>query len=94
VLHDQGPNTHNPRETAAEAARNARIGLWLFAVYSALYTAFVLINAFAPELMERDVLAGVNLAIAYGFLLIFAALVVALFYGWLCRSRSDNSTAG
>ena len=31
-------------------------------------------------------LFGVNLAILYGMLLIAAAFVLALVYGWLCRS--------
>jgi uncharacterized membrane protein (DUF485 family) len=35
--------------------------------------------------MQRTV-AGVNLAIWYGFALIVVALVLALIYGWLCRA--------
>ena len=65
--------------------RNARYGLWLFAIYLAFYGGFVLLAAFAPRAMERLPLAGVNLAIWYGFGLIVLALVLALFYGWLCR---------
>jgi uncharacterized membrane protein (DUF485 family) len=64
----------------------------LFAVYFVLYTGFVGLNAFAPAWMEVDVLAGVNLAIAYGFTLIFAAFVLALLYGWLCRQRTDDDS--
>ncbi len=64
--------------------RNARIGLVLFTVYLLLYGGFVLLNAFSPETMERPVLAGVNLAIVYGFGLIVAALALALLYGWMC----------
>ena len=67
--------------------RNARYGLWLFAIYLAFYGGFVLLAAFAPATMERLPLAGVNLAIWYGFGLIVLALVLALFYGWLCRRR-------
>jgi uncharacterized membrane protein (DUF485 family) len=61
-----------------------RLGLTLFAVYLALYTGFVLLAAFAPELMEVAPLAGVNVAIWYGFGLIVAAIVLALVYGWAC----------
>jgi len=71
--------------------RNARIGLVLFAVYVVLYGGFVLLNAFAPETMERLPFAGVNLAIWYGFGLIVAALVLALLYGWLCRAPKQES---
>ena len=44
-----------------------RLGLSLFAVYLVLYGGFVLLAAFSPEWMERTPLAGVNLAIWYGF---------------------------
>jgi uncharacterized membrane protein (DUF485 family) len=64
--------------------RNARLGLWLFAVYLLLYGGFVVVAAFKPEWMERTPLAGVNVAIWYGFGLIVAAVVLALVYGWAC----------
>ena len=69
--------------------RNARVGLVLFAIYLLLYGGFVLLNAFAPETMEVTPLAGVNLAILYGFGLILAALVLAIVYGFLCRSTKE-----
>jgi uncharacterized membrane protein (DUF485 family) len=76
-----------------------RLGLWLFAVYLVLYGGFVLLAAFSPESMEITPLAGVNLAIWYGFGLIVAALALALVYGWasrrpLERSREKRSSAG
>ena len=43
--------------------------------------------------MEWTPVAGINLAILYGFGLIVAALVLALLYGWLCRA-GDDSAAG
>lgn len=64
---------------------NARLGLILFAVYLVLYLAFVLINAFAADVMDTIVAAGLNLAIVYGFALILFAFVLAILYGWLCR---------
>ena len=71
--------------------RNARIGLVLFAAYLVLYGGFVFINAFAPGMMESTPVAGVNLAILYGFGLIIAAFVMAMIYGVLC-SPEDAST--
>jgi uncharacterized membrane protein (DUF485 family) len=65
--------------------RNARVGLWLFFIYLAIYGGFVLLAAFSPATMQRTPLAGVNVAIWYGFGLIAGALVLALLYGWLCR---------
>ena len=50
-----------------------------------LYGGFVGLSAFAPQAMEVTPVAGVNLAILYGFALILAALVFALLYGWLCE---------
>ena len=73
--------------------RNARIGLVLFAVYVVLYGGFVLLNTFAAETMELLPIAGVNLAIWYGFGLIVAALVLALLYGWLCRIPEKDSAS-
>jgi uncharacterized membrane protein (DUF485 family) len=74
--------------------RNARIGLRLFAVYLVLYTAFVLLNALRPDVMEETA-AGVNLAVLSGFGLIAGAFVIALAYGWLCRGgREDEAGDG
>jgi len=64
---------------------NSRFGLWLFALYLLLYGGFVLLAAFSPETMEITPLAGVNLAIWYGFGLIVAAIVLAFIYGWVCK---------
>lgn len=72
------------------AARNARIGMILFAVYLVLYGGFVFLNALAPAAMEVRPFAGVNLAILYGFGLIVAALALALLYGWLCRASTEE----
>lgn len=70
-------------------SRNARWGLALFVVYLLFYSGFVLLTLFAPKALETRPLAGVNLAIWYGFGLIVAAFVLALIYGWACRSRED-----
>ena len=79
---------------AAVRRYNARLGLVLFASYSAFYVGFVLINAFRPEQMETIVLWGLNLAIVYGFALIFAALVLALIYGFACRVVGPGRASG
>jgi uncharacterized membrane protein (DUF485 family) len=66
--------------------RHSRLGVTLFLVYLAFYAGFVLLAAFSPETLERTPLAGVNLAIWYGFALIVAAFVLALIYGWARRT--------
>jgi uncharacterized membrane protein (DUF485 family) len=73
------------------STRNTRIGLSLFAVYLLLYAGFVFLAAFSPDVMELTPLAGVNLAIWYGFGLIIAAIALALVYGWACRECSAKS---
>lgn len=82
---DHGHNQTDVSDNPEFAAKRARYGLILFAIYLALYAGFMLLNAFAPKLMESTPFAGVNLAILYGFVLIIAALVLALVYAWLCR---------
>jgi uncharacterized membrane protein (DUF485 family) len=79
-------NTTGPeRRDDSTSRRNARYGLVLFVVYLIIYSAFVLLNAFAAEWMKLTVL-GINLAVLYGLGLIVAAFVLALVYAWLCRS--------
>jgi uncharacterized membrane protein (DUF485 family) len=73
-------------------SRNTRIGLLLFFVYLTLYTGFVLLAAFSPTTLERTPLAGVNVAIWYGFGLIASALLLALVYGLLCRTSEPTSS--
>ena len=77
-------------------SRNARLGLQLFCVYLLLYGGFVLLAAFSPTTMEATPLAGINLAILYGFTLIVGALIMALIYGALCEGEpaAPDSAAG
>lgn len=72
--------------------RNAKIGMFLFVVYLAMYLGFVFLSAFAADVMETTPIAGVNLAILYGFGLIIAALVLALIYGFACKPSGDEQT--
>ncbi|REJ68395.1 MAG: DUF485 domain-containing protein [Planctomycetota bacterium] len=73
--------------------RNTGLGLTLFTIYLLLYSGFVFLNAFRADLMERTPVAGVNLAVLYGFVLIIVAFVLALLYGFLARSPGDASAA-
>jgi uncharacterized membrane protein (DUF485 family) len=56
------------------------IGLKLFLLYLAAYGVFVALNAFWPDVMKTPAVAGVNLAIVYGFGLIVGAFVLAVIY--------------
>jgi uncharacterized membrane protein (DUF485 family) len=81
---DHRPDQSDDADDPASAARRARYGLALFAIYLAFYGGFMLLNVYDPAFMERTPLAGLNLAILYGFGLIAAALALALIYAWLC----------
>jgi uncharacterized membrane protein (DUF485 family) len=82
-------NEQHPKEQedASVIAHNTRIGLILFAVYLAFYGGYMVLSAFWPEVMSWDVLAGVNLAVTYGFALIGIALILALIYLNLCLKQ-------
>ena len=71
--------------TSATEDRNSRLGIRLFLLYAVFYLAFVLVNAFAPEMGERKVVGGLNLSILWGFALIGVAFVLAMIYGFLCN---------
>ncbi|EMI19766.1 membrane protein containing [Rhodopirellula maiorica SM1] len=84
-----------PKADVPTAARqyNSRLGIVLFVIYLVLYAGFVFINAFDAERMETVVVAGLNLAIVYGFGLIIAAILMALLYGVMCRNEPIDGTS-
>ena len=67
-------------------ARNSRIGLILFFIYLLLYGGFVFLIALRPDSMDLQPIAGINLAIVYGFVLIVGAFLMAVLYGLLCKT--------
>ncbi|MDX2051840.1 MAG: DUF485 domain-containing protein [Polyangiaceae bacterium] len=73
--------------------RNARYGLILFVVYLALYAGFMAVSVLGPREMAVPVLFGMNLAIVYGFVLIVAALVLALVYMALCSRPMPEASS-
>lgn len=76
------------QEDEAVVAHNTRMGVWLFLVYVLFYGGFVALSAFNYELMAQPFIAGVSLAIVYGFSLILAALILAIIYMTICRKSS------
>ena len=63
------------------------------AVYGAIYVAFIIINVAWPKVMGTIVVAGLNLAIVYGFALIVIAFLLAIAYNWLC-TRHEKTFEG
>ena len=62
----------------------------MFVLYAIVYAGFVAINLVAPSLMEAIVLAGLNLAVVYGFGLIGFALGLALLYNAMCMREEKR----
>lgn len=87
---DARPETPDEGDTPVLAARRARYGIILFSIYLVLYVGFMLLNVLSPGVMESLPFAGLNLAILYGFVLIGAALLLALVYAWLCRESATD----
>jgi len=71
-----------------------RLGVRMFAVYAIVYAAFIAINVVRPTAMEALVLAGLNLAVVYGFGLIVLALAMALAYSAACGRREKAMVSG
>ncbi len=65
---------------------NSRLGLWLCGVYTLPYAGFVLVSAFAPDLIKWKPYAGLNLAVWWGLALIGLACLLAFAYGLTCKS--------
>jgi uncharacterized membrane protein (DUF485 family) len=84
-----GPST----EWKTEKSENfkTRLGIFMFAIYVPIYLAFVLICVLSPKTMSIDV-GSLNLAIVYGFFLIFLAIVQALIYNYICSKREKMDT--
>ena len=71
------------------AAKKAKLGVILFFVYLIIYSGFVVIGLYDPDLMGAHVLGKQNLAIVYGFGLIILAIVMGFIYNAAC-TRMEN----
>ena len=65
--------------------RKSRIGIRMTALYSLVYSGFVALSVFVPDLMGARAVFGLNLAVTYGLALIVVAIIFALVYSHLCR---------
>jgi uncharacterized membrane protein (DUF485 family) len=82
------PSTQNHPSPATRY--NARLGVVLFLIYLAVYATYVGLSAFRGDLMKKPVIAGVNLAIVYGFGLILLAFGMAILYMVLCKPSDEG----
>jgi len=86
------PAAQNGKDPAFAYKR--KLGVWMFLVYALLYLSFIVINLLKPVLMETIIIAGLNLAVVYGFSLIVIALILALVYNRACGRREVALIAG
>jgi len=70
--------------------KKARLGVWMFIIYTIVYTGFVLIGTFFPKLMGLQLLGGLNVAYVYGMALIVLAAVMGMIYNFLCSRLEDK----
>ncbi len=93
-----GPSTKWGKDHAASLKRI--LGLWMVTLYAIVYAGFVVVNVVSPGFMAVDV-GSLNVAIAYGFLLILFAIFLAAIYNHVCTHaeevmkdlRSEEETA-
>lgn len=67
----------------------ARLGIKLFWLYCVIYMGFVGLAVFVPELLKTPVLAGANLAVVYGMLLIVFAIILGVVYNHFCTKKEN-----
>lgn len=87
MFHDPAPQSQT-KDLAA--GRKATYGIWLFVVYLLVYAGFVGINLLRPQWMGASALAGLNLAVVYGFGLILLAIGLGLVYNRQCTAMEDS----
>lgn len=78
-----GPAAKLDKDHAAD--KKAKLGIYLFLVYVLLYSGFVVIGLYDPDLMGLHILGKMNLSIVYGFGLIFLAIIMGFIYNHLCN---------
>lgn len=76
------------------AAYKRRLGLKMLAIYGTIYIIFMVVNVAWPKAMGWIVVAGLNVAIVWGFLLIVLALALALVYNAACTKHEKTFERG
>lgn len=70
--------------------KKAKLGVWLFILYTTVYAIFVAIGVLNYEAMGKIVLGNQNLAVVFGFGLIVLAIIMGLIYNWICTRYEDK----
>ena len=77
-------------EDESVIARRTRIGLRLLMIYGTVYALFIGLCAFGSKTLANWSPGGIPLTIWYGMALMLGAMLMALLYGRLCRSRVEQ----
>ena len=85
---DHGPAVELGVDNASK--KKARLGVWLFILYTIVYAIFVAIGVMNYEAMGKIVLGNQNLAVVFGFGLIVLAIVMGLIYNAICTSYENK----
>lgn len=85
---DHGPAVELGVDHATK--RKTRLGVWMFVAYTIVYGLFVAIGVANYEAMSSIVIADLNLAVTYGFGLIFLAIIMGLIYNWRCTKIENE----
>ncbi|HCL55861.1 MAG TPA: hypothetical protein DHW82_02490 [Spirochaetia bacterium] len=70
--------------------KKEKLGIILFIVYLLVYIGFIFIGVIKSELMKTQVAFGLNLAVFYGFGLIFFAVILGVIYNKICTKYEDT----
>ncbi len=86
-----GPSTEWQAEKSQ--AYKSKLGIIMFAIYTPVYLAFILISVISPSFMAKDI-GSLNVAIVYGFGIIVLAIIQAIIYNNICsaKERHDHIT--
>jgi len=85
---DHGPAVELGVDHAAK--RKTKLGIWMFIIYTLVYAVFVGIGVVNYEAMSNLVFGDLNLAVTYGFGLIFLAIIMGLVYNWRCTTIENE----
>lgn len=84
---EHGPAT-KWREEKSRAFKT-KLGLIMFAIYTPIYLAFIIISVVNPSFMGTDV-GSLNVAIVYGFGIIILAIIQAIIYNIICSRKEKQ----
>ena len=81
------------KDNSAEQ-RKSYIGVVMTILYAVIYGGFVFLSVFYPSLMGLRTFLGLNLAITYGLGLIVIAIILAMIYNQMVRTRTGVKQPG